>query len=119
MTYSLLDSYGRWWRMRGNAETTVNTYLNSLRLLIRDVLRGDEFGLLDVDRAMLEQYVERRLQQSVNAANSEARKQARRAARASRTTVLLSSLMGQSPTAALAATGVPPLAGIRTPSGPG
>jgi hypothetical protein len=34
MGYSLLDSYSRNWRMRGNSDTTLATYLNSLRLFI-------------------------------------------------------------------------------------
>ena len=59
MGYSLLDSYARNWRMRGNAETTLGTYLNSLRQFIR-TLDGDERSLLDADRGVLEAYVDRR-----------------------------------------------------------
>ena len=64
MGYSLLDSYARNWRMRGNAETTLGTYLNNLRQFIRR-LDGDERSLLDgrascraADRGMLEAYVD-------------------------------------------------------------
>lgn len=73
MAYSLIDPTGRWWRTRGNAETTLNTYRNSLRLLVGDVLDGDEDALLEVDRELLESYVDRRLTKSVNAANSDVR----------------------------------------------
>ena len=31
MAYSLIDSYGRWWRTRGRAETTLNTLSVRLR----------------------------------------------------------------------------------------
>jgi hypothetical protein len=61
MGYSLLHSYGRHWRMRGNADSTLVTYLNSLGLFVRDVLGGDQSALLDADRDLLERYVERRM----------------------------------------------------------
>lgn len=73
MAYSLLDSYGRWWRMKGRAETTLVNYSSSLKLFIRDVLVGDETALLDVDPGLLEDYVDRRLTKSVNAAHSDVR----------------------------------------------
>jgi site-specific recombinase XerD len=73
MGYSLIDSWSRWWRLQNRAETTLINYTSSLRLFIRDVLDGDEAALLDVDRGMLEGYVERRMQKPVNAADSDVR----------------------------------------------
>ena len=40
--HSLLDSYARNWRMSWKADTTLATYLNSLRLFVRDTLDGDD-----------------------------------------------------------------------------
>lgn len=73
MVYSLINSWSRWWRMRGLAETTLVNYTSCLRMFVRDVLHGDEAALLDVDRTMLESYVERRMEKSVNAADSDVR----------------------------------------------
>lgn len=74
MAFSLLNSYARHWRMQGRADTTLATYLNSLRLFIRDVLGGDEAGLVDVDRAPLEAYVEcRMVEVSANSASNDVR----------------------------------------------
>lgn len=73
MGYSVLDSYSRWWRMRGLADTTLKTYVSSLNIFVRDVLADDEAALLDVDRGTLEHYVDKRLTTSVNAAHCDVR----------------------------------------------
>ena len=45
--------------MRGNSDTTLATYLNSLRLFIGDALEGDESALVEADRGLLEVYADR------------------------------------------------------------
>ena len=63
--HSLLDSYARNWRMSGKADTTLATYLNSLRLFVRHTLDDDDGALFDATRADLERYIERRMTEAV------------------------------------------------------